>query len=342
MGLFKRQVILSACLLGTAPVANALQWRCNWGEEQDVSSAAICGTANASLDAALISRGDIKFLRTAVIESYVGMHLSPLVSFHAAGSVLQKTGARSTQERSAVTERHSDLQTAVVQLGNPVVHPLRATYGHLAIPFGLYAQDMPAIFRLFENKRLWGSYEKGGVLIIDDLRNRMLEISAGMIEDSKLSNLNPFSSIPSVKDQAVAARLSYDVSSLEGSRIIASGLALRLGERRFGFALLNAKSNGEATSFEFVRRLATPDGKGLPFEQALRFTHVTGWKSGRRVMLGVDDERQRFRSGSLFGERKIPIISESTVWRLGLVYHKAESQLTKRAWWSVVGVSAGF
>ncbi len=346
MGLFKRQIAcffcIALCLVLGGASAWAVTWGCEFKEGGELSlDLAICSHAKAQIEAASVSKGKTKVIRRAAASGSMGVHVASYLSGHLSGESERLIFSSSSNGKSSHVIDRSKVDTLALQVGNPVLHKTRLLYGRMRIPFGLQDQELAPIFSIFDNRKLWGTFDRGFVFAIDDLRNRTIEIGFGKMLLKRDEEVHSFSAMPESASEAIALRLNYDVSSLEGTRLIGSVYGMRAGERRFGFALLNLKSNGESTSFEFVRRLSSPDGKSHPFEQALRLSIVSQWRSGRRMTAGVEDERFRFRRGLIAAERQIPTLSKDTYWRLGVVYHKAEDQTTQRGWWAILGVNAG-
>ena len=222
---------------------------------------------------------------------YGGLFITPWFSAQARGRWRDITGFHHgvPEDRALYTD------FAVVQIGSPVLSRFRLTAGRLRLPFGIDNSEAPQFYQALENRLLWHSPDLGGYLTYDDLRRWRFDIGFAENDRSELRRRQDGAADDGVIDRALSIRAMLDISALEGTRLLLSGYAAERGERRFGFGMVNVNHKGDATEFEFVRRLTTPSGRLQPFEQVLRLGYIQAWQGTRRWVIQFDDERLRFR-----------------------------------------------
>jgi hypothetical protein len=232
---------------------------------------------------------------------------------------------------------------AILQIGNPALDKWRLTGGRTRLPVGIDQSLAPEMYQLLENRRLWQSPPYGAYLTFDDLRAFRVDLGYGTNElngkreaDYPQTEPAPGSTLIPVQ-HAASLRASYDLSALEGTRVLASAYAEKGGERHFGAGIINRNSHDDLTEFEFIRRLTTPDGRLAPFEQLLRLLYASAWHSDRRWVVEVDDERFRFRRGILDSDFKA---WDHLILRLGAGYYKSEAGDDVRRWSFLTGLEA--
>jgi len=222
---------------------------------------------------------------------YGGFFVTPWLSVQALGYRREVTGLQD----HALKFRELYTDYAVLEVGNPILSRYRLTLGRMRLPFGIGQSAAPQFYQLLDNRLLWHSPPLGGFMTYDDLRR--VRIDFGLAGEGRPNKKNSAVDEANVRplDQAVSIRAMLDISALEGTRFMLSGYAAKQGERRYGFGMINVNHKGDATEFEFVRRLTTPTGKEQPFEQVLRLGYVQAWQGTRRWVMQFDDERLRFR-----------------------------------------------
>jgi hypothetical protein len=223
--------------------------------------------------------------------AYAGLFLGPWVSSHILGRWRNQEPIRDHMPR----QRILFTDYALLQFGNPVLHRYRMTIGRLRLPFGLDQSEAPEYYQALENRRFWDSPRDGGYLTYDDLRRFRVDIGGAVSDLRSARQRSMQSQGPREFERAVSVRAMLDISALEGTRLVASGYGSIVGQRRFGFGVLNTNRKGDFTNLEFVRLLTTPGGERDPFEQILRAGYTSAWQSIGRWVIQFDDEHLRFR-----------------------------------------------
>jgi len=269
--------------------------------------------------------------------AYGGVFLTPLLSFQARGSL------RDILPLGAAVQERDDLHTdyAVFQVGNPVLNPVRLTVGHMRLPFGLDLTQASEFYQSFDNRAFWASPENGAYLTFDDMRTMKLEIGYGsgsVLYDKRTG-------LPSVKDgrlrtssgqpppdHGTSARYSLDLPALEGTRLVLSAYT-GANERRMGGGIITTSSYGDATEFEWVRRLV----RGEPWTQLLRLGYVGAYHGGNRWIVQIDDERFRYRRGTL--ECDVRVVGP-LILKLAVSYFRSQPDAGMSRWYVTSGVEA--
>lgn len=276
---------------------------------------------------------------------YAGFHLNQMVSFNISGE-LQRTkpfdGARSTEITS---QSIFELQTASLQVGNPAIHHWRVDVGRPLIPFGVDASPLIESFRVFENRDFWQTPNYGGVITFDDQREFEMNLAvvsnpvSSLGEDDENSgdiNIQPvYKSHGQPRNDAVILRSMYDISALDGSRLVLSLYGDRLRERRFGFGFVNVSVRNDITHFEIVRRWSDLHGISGSYAQFFRIAYASAFHGNNRYTFELDDERFRYRMG-VFGADLL--YREWCILRLGLGYRSGIGENFPDRWIASTGV----
>jgi len=234
-------------------------------------------------------------------------------------------------------DRAPDL--ALAQVGNPALHRFSFQLGRMPLPFGLDTQWATESYRRFENRLFWDSPRYGASLGIDNKVNTRLDIGFAETQRTPVSKNLSVEADPRVERgrTAASARLSYDISALDGSRLVVSGYGENHGVRRMGFGFVTVSRKFDATEFEFVRRLAEPAGGGVDYQQLLRLAYAGAYRGEARWIVQFDDERFRFRMGTIGQDLRIK--SYGLV-RLAIAYQKSETGDGQRRWFFTTGLGA--
>lgn len=293
---------------------------------------------------------------------YAGVFVTPWLAVQARGRVRDQIPLGD----EAVEYKDRELDYATVQVGNPAIQHFRLIAGRMRLPFGIDHSEAPEHYRAFENRRFWESPDAGVAIAMDDQRAYTFELGASTnnwqrkgveerLDERRQREAdetgepspalspeeeNPYKEIALERriDHAVSARFGVDFSALDGSRLLFSGYGEKKGVRRFGAGFVTVSRKDDVTEFEFVRRLTTPGGKEMPFEQLLRVGYTAAWRGDTRWVVQFDDERFRFRRGQATYDAKV--FRDHMVLRLGLTYHKSESGDDVRRWYVTSGVEA--
>lgn len=270
-----------------------------------------------------------------------GLFVTEWVSLQARGRFRDREplGDLVTEDRDLETEY------VVVQVGNPALHPVRLTAGRIRLPFGIDRTGATEQYQAFENRTFWDSPPHGGYVTIDNLRATTLEIGAATNalvdrKDPEKSSATVDAAGEIVEEplvQAASVRIMTDFAALDGSRVLLSGYGESSGVRRMGAGFLTVSAKDDITLFEFVRRMATPDGSSGNFDQLLRIGYTGTWRDDTRWVVQFDDERHRFRRGMLGHDARV---YDHFTLRLAVSYHKSETGDGQRRWYVTSGLEA--
>lgn len=235
--------------------------------------------------------------------------------------------------------REREAELAVVQIGNPVLHRFFLQAGRLQLPFGIDKTWAPESYRLYENRNFWSSPKYGAALGIDNKINTRLDIAYA--EAPRTNTPQSASDDADPRSQrgisATSLRLSYDISALDGSRIVLSGYGENRGVRKMGLGLINVSRRADTTEVEIARRLTETTGTEEPFQQLIRIAYGGAFRGAGRWIVQFDDERFRFRMGTVGEEFRI---KNYGLLRVGVVYQKSETGDGKRRWMLTSGLGA--
>ena len=248
----------------------------------------LCLRGNLGVESTLIAESPREDSWSRYGKIYGGYYLTPRMSLHILGKwrEILPLKDRIPSSNSIYTD------FALVEVGNPALDRYRITFGRLRLPFGIDQSSAPEFYQEMENRQLWDSPRIGSFLTFDDLRRIHIEIG---IASRSLDAFKVSHPLTENGDRAVSIRSAIDSSALEGTRFIFSGYARDDGERRYGLGLINKNQKDDTTEFEFIRRLASPDGAGAATDQLLRLSYVSAWRRAARWVVQYDDERYRFR-----------------------------------------------
>lgn len=333
MGLFERQIAVGLALAASSAGAASFNdghlqlGECALAADPvdaegiDAIGVSACGRGNAGAETSFVSGApkENTWLRYAAgtLGVYYGQYFSLQGQAH-----LRDTLPMSSEGRKNL-DRETDV--AVVQVGNPALHRLWLQAGHLALPFGLDQSFANESYQSLENSALWSSPPNGAALSLDNKIDTRLDVGYAETDRS------------AAHKTAVSARLSYDISALDGSRIMLSGYGENHGVRRMGAAFLTVSRKGDTTAFEFVRRVAEPVGGKVPFQQVLRLIYGGAFRNDARWVVQFDDERFRFRMGTVGQDF---LFWDHAALRIAGAYQKSESGDGKRRWILTTGLEA--
>lgn len=196
-------------------------------------------------------------------------------------------------------DKYRDAEYFVLNLGNPVLHKVRLTAGHMRPAFGIDRPDVDEFYRIIEDRRFWPGPTTTAGFTFDDLRATELDIGF-----ARYRNELNFERVILKGDShdVVTARLMRDFAGNGATRLVLSGGVDSAGSRLYGLGFVNQAPNQDQLVFEVVRRLPQPDGSILEDEvvtQIIRVGFIGHYDHGARWVFHLDDERNRFRRGLL-------------------------------------------
>lgn len=269
--------------------------------------------------------------------AYLGLHATSMFSIHLAGRALVVMPLG----REASVNRNISSDLALIRLGNPAAHRLRISMGKLKLPFGIDSSEIPESIKWQENREFWASPRHGAYVSLDDKFATVIDLGYAReirhFSEHISSQVQSQSDIESLKNHALALRISRDVSVLDGSRLTASFYGDANGQRRFGGAFITNTDQGDFTYFEFVRVLFLRSESFEPFRQMIRASYVSAWRFNSRWILQIDDERLFYRRGILGLDTRI---LTNLMLRAALAYKKSETSQTANRWSITTGLQA--
>jgi len=230
------------------------------------------------------------------------------------------------------------LDALALQLGNPALHRVRLVGGVVRQPFGIDSSYLMEFFRAMEGRGWWRSPDFGAVVTLDNMSSSSIDVGIGRNRSRRSSESEPMTDDSRDHLRAYAFRLMHDIAPLDGSRLVASALTQSDGQRRFGLGFINANAKGDETHLEWLRVMATPDGRQSDFEQIVRIAYRSEFRANNRMVAHYDDERLRYRLGVIgvdFAARNWFLI------RTAVAYRKSESPEISTRWFLVTGLEAG-
>ena len=243
--------------------------------------------------------------------------------------MLEKTGRR---------DLYRDMDYAVLQAGNPAINRVWIDVGRAPLPFGFNLPVASETYQLHTDTGFWQSPRYGATMAIDNKVNTRLDIGYGTDRIrgrvTSQGDLQAEAELPSVPTAvspddprnrieltAVAARLTYDVSALDGTRIEVSGYGANHGERRYGLGLMTISRRNDLTELEFVRRQGGLENPSGDFAQIVRLGYRGAWRGSSRLIVELDDERFQHRMGTLGADLRAGLV----IVKLSVAYSKSET-----------------
>ncbi len=243
----------------------------------------------------------------------IGIYLTPWLSISARG----RDREFRRFDGSSNADKYRDAEYVVLNFGNPVLHKVRMTGGHMRPPFGIDRPDVDEFYRLIEDRRFWPGPTTTTTFTFDDLRATELDIGfARYKNDLSIERVI----LKGDSHDVMTARLMRDFAGNGATRLVLSGGIDSAGSRLYGLGFVNQASNRDQLVFEVVRRLPQPDGSILEDEkvtQIIRVGFIGHYDHDARWIAHFDDERDRFRRGLL---ELNYALTENLILRLGASY----------------------
>jgi hypothetical protein len=271
---------------------------CNLREDpsQHIPSHPIfCIRGKVGVESVLSSGPSFEDMWGRYADASISVYLKPWLSLSARGR--DREFHRFSQ--SSNQEKYRDAEYVVLNLGNPVLHKVRLTAGHMRPPFGIDRPDVDEFYRINEDRRFWPGPTTSAGFTFDDLRATELDI--GVARYRNKLDIERFI-LKGDSHDVVTARLMRDFAGNGATRLVLSGGVDSAGSRLYGLGFVNQAPNHDQLVFEVVRRLPQPDGSNLEDEivtQIIRLGFIGHYDRGARWIFHLDDERDRFRRGLL-------------------------------------------
>lgn len=286
------------------------------------------GKAGLTYVLGLGSSGDNR--RGGYVDSYLGVYLTSWLSLSGRARAYEFYQVSSKE----ISERYIDQEYSVIQLGNPVLHRVRLTAGHMRPPFGIDRVDVDEFYRLAEDRRFWPGPTQAFSLTFDDLRATELNIGWG----SYAAESGPAEDSTKVPSREVTSlRFMRDFAGNGSTRLLFSGAVDSSGARHYGTGIVNISQSMDQFVFEVVRRLPRPDGSSLgrdPVTQIMRIGYTGAFVRDARWVFHFDDEKSRFRRGIIeFNQR----FHQYLIVRLGVSYNRDLAEVGRNRWYLISG-----
>jgi len=292
------------------------------------------GTASSEMQFRFASNEENLVLN--YLQGYGGLHLHKLASLHAEGRRLKLFNIVDTDAPPIKDEQKTE--SLFLQIGNPALHKVRLSVGRLAMPFGLNHQPGPMVNTLsISADRYWLAPRHVARLTIDNQSEAQLEIGVAQNE-SPIRKARDIAEPESRAEssQALSVRFAYDISALDGTRILMSGYGQKDGQRRYGIGLLNRAPRGDLTSFEWAMWRDTPGGRGQRRQQFFRFAFEGGFVTDSRIVFNYETEERDYRLVTLGQDFKV---FPFAILRISISYYypDRDPELSNR-WLATAGV----
>ena len=250
------------------------------------------------------------------VHAYAGNYFGHQ-SIHARFEMVELTTQRPHGLRH--TRTFSDLKLLTYRLGKLGRSERSISVGLQSVPFSVGHKLFKDIYRIFTDQYFfWPRTQAGVTAGWDDLKNSSVEVGLG--RDS---------SHGSTKNDAIAARYTYDFSALGGTRAIASTFTNRAGRRMYGLSLMGVKRAEKLFYLEWIRSHATLPVNMLPFDQLFRIVYQT-FSDDHVSTITFDDIRAKTHL-AIYDYAKLwgPHASTSVF----AIYHKKEAPFEAVNWY---------
>lgn len=294
----------------------------------------ICLNGRVGSQISFVSGNSKENFTTSYVRGSTGLHLTEYVSVFGEGFAQR----RAPLGADAAEFKENDSTLMALRIGNAAIHGFALTSGKFSTPFGIGIDEASQSYRYFSDKFHWTTYEYGHWLTLDDLKNFLIDISyvGETVPGGRVKSDNTNSQDV---DWGGSARIAYDFSALEGSRLVGSVYGQKSGMRRSGLGFISVNSRGDTNWIEFVRTRMTPDSQTEPFRQLIKFGYLSSWRSGGRWSVAVEEDRNTQRLGefahhiSVFGYGQINI---------GLLLRRTLIDKYQDRWHVTSGLEASF
>jgi hypothetical protein len=228
---------------------------------------------------------------TSYADGLSSLHFTEYLSLFAEG----QSQRRFTFDDKQTKEFESSSEMLAFRFGNPTLLGYSLLVGKFTAPFGIGLDDGSQSYRYFADDFHWSTYQHGTWLTWDDLKNVFFDVS--VVSQTVPKRKENSEELKESGDWGGSARLGYDFSAIEGSRLVGSLYAQKNGLRRTGIGFINVNSRGDTNWVEFVRTRSSPDGKQTPFRQVLRFGYQSSWRNSSRWSVNIEEDRGLHRLG---------------------------------------------
>lgn len=298
---------IAAPALLAVPKESTLDGHLRWGscrldQERDIPWPILCVRSRAV--------GQLVFKQDASSENigfgqarlYGGLHLWSYISAH--GEVIAEKSTNLTNA-DAQNPENQYLKSGFVQLGNVALQQILLAAGKMEVPFGVNFRPLQEVYEVWlKDTSYWEGPAYNAILTWDNQRELTLTVSWASSELPEDLRRNKDQVVTTIR-RAAAARASYDISALEGTRIVVSGYGDNDGERRMGAALVSITPAGEGGVFEWVRRLA-PDQQDGVVDQLFRLGYAGGFYRRTRWLFEYEDAAHDYRLVTLGHDFLLP------------------------------------
>lgn len=252
---------------------------------------------------------------TAVMTSWLSLKISGYADFY------QNRNTSETPKKDARTEN------LVMQIGNTSTHRHRVFAGRSRIPFGInFNADTDWAHLSFFDPFFGQPIQLVGYTY-DNQKDLTFSVAAGTAANVDADAKK--------RQSASGARIMYDLSALEGTRLVASFATDELEHRRGQVGAVNVNGKGDVTAFEVVRTWSNYPYDPQDFNQLIRLSWI-GLPTERFVPRAQYEDQLGFRrigtAGVKFHARKHVALSAYGG------YSKDESGVGHNYWLGVFGM----
>jgi hypothetical protein len=287
-------------------------------------------TAKIRVEGALHIEGDGNTPYGVFSDYRAGLFLSEWWSFHGRAH----TDYQGLKREETNLDVEADL--TVIQIGNLATHSFRFVVGRAQLPLGI---NQPVHRGWYERQFSYDLYRtpmNSVQLAFDNQENVTMDVGLAVEKERKSArqDAEPSTKVAEELLTAISLRLIYDFPILGSTRSIVSAYSENSGKRRWGLGLLTVGDKKEETHFEVIRELATPDGKGEPFKQSIRFGFKGAVERGTRWSFQIDDEIDRMTTG--LASYEVNLVDRLWV-NQGLGYRRGRRAFGAKGWYLLAG-----
>lgn len=284
----------------------------------------LCLKADASSNVLLKQDADssnIVFNRASL---YGGLHLWRLISVHAEGE-MERTIDLKYSDVTYPTNLYTS--SAFVQLGNQALHHVQLRAGKMDLPFGVDFSPLPKVFdEWLKNDAYWSGPDYVTMFTWDNQREILFNVGWASSEI-------PEKDKPS--ERAVVARFAYDISAMDGTRLVVSGYGSHSGERRIGAAIVSIAASGEGGVFEWVRVRPQTARTDEPEPQIFRLGYQGPFYRKTRWLFEYEDSAREYRLVTLGHDFRL---YDMAMFRMAAAYNGAIPKDGDRYWLVTMGL----
>ncbi len=245
------------------------------------------------------------------------------ISFRASGYAL----FHQSRVSSGKPKKEARSENLIVQIGNMATHRHRVFVGRTRIPFGINFDANVDWLNPGASDPFFGEPLRLVGYTYDNLKDLTFSVAAGTADNIDADAKR--------RKSASGARIMYDLSALEGTRLVASFATDELEHRRGNVGAVNVNGKGDITAFEVIRTWSNYPYDPQDFNQLIRLSWI-GLTSEPVVPHVQYEDQLDFRRIGTVGAKFNA--KENIAMSLYTGYSKDETGAKRSYWLGVAGV----